>query len=377
MEKPELTVVATRKRSNLDHRAGALLLVGALVVGTASALWVGSDAARKPLPAREIAEQALRTALERGSSDEDVRSLLVSVRRLLGQRPLDSSTRVTYADLLLALSRRLDDTAASAAHATRAAALAPVTVPVVRRSSIVLVRSGRSREAAALTREMFSYDPDAAAALLLRLEPMLYPSEVKASLPDAPEAWLAWAHRLRLENRLEASHAVVLETLATWPDDLASLRFVAARAVRDADWEGLASLIPPERMFPDQPVAAPVLTYRARLKIHQGDLDGARQDIELALRLAGESHLVQILVGEALEALGEIDEARRHWNRALFALPADEKITRRNVLAKLARLEERHGKAADALRLWETLLRIDGNHAEAMRRVDALTSFDR
>jgi tetratricopeptide (TPR) repeat protein len=377
VERPELKVVETRDRRGLDPRARALLIAGALAVAVASALWTGADAAREPLPAREIAEQALRTALERGSSDDQVRAALVSVREILGRRPLDSATRVTYADLLLALSRRLEDTAAAAAHASRAASLAPVTVPVVRRAAIVLVRSGRSKEAAALTREMFAYAPDSAAELLLQLEPMLYPSEVAASLPDDAEAWLAWAHRLRLEGRLDASHEVVLEVQRRWPDDLESLRFVAARAVRDEDWGRLAELIPDDRVFPERPEAAPAITYRARLRIHRGELESARKDLDAALRLDGDSHLVQILVGEALEAMGEFDEARRHWNRALYSLPPDDVVTRRNVLAKLARLEDRHGKAADALRLWEALLRIDANHAEAARRVEALTSLDR
>jgi len=378
VEKPELTVVRRRRTSDgSDGRLAVLLLASGVALAALIALLVGSDPVRYPLAARDVAERALRQALEHGSADEGVRASLVTLRASLGRRSLDSRTRVIYADLLLALTRSLDDTAAAAAHASRAAELAPVTVPVVRRASFVLARSGRSPEATALTHEMFSYDPESAADLLFRLEPMLFGRQVTAALPPDPAAWLAWARRLRLANRHDESFTIVQLANAKWPDDLTALYFVCARAVRDEDWAMLGDLLPPDREFPADRDAAPVLAYRARLKSEQEDAAGARADIRRALELGEDSTLVHILVGEAHDALGDTEDARRHWNRALFVLPKAETTKRRNVLARLARLEDRHGRAADALHLWENLLRLDPAHAEARRRVKALTTFER
>jgi hypothetical protein len=50
---------------------------------------------------------------------------------------------------------------------------------------------------------------------------------------------------------------------------------------------------------------------------------------------------------------------------------------RRSLLEHLARMEERQGRAAAALRLWQALLALDAEHREARRHVDDLSGFAR
>ena len=80
--------------------------------------------------------------------------------------------RALYAELLLDLSGGTDPSAACF-HASRAADLNPVTVPVVRYAAHVLLRCGERAEALKLTHDMFGYDAARAAGLLISLEPFL------------------------------------------------------------------------------------------------------------------------------------------------------------------------------------------------------------
>jgi tetratricopeptide (TPR) repeat protein len=379
VDRPGLTLVGDPRRPRARQPRRALVLgIAAAVLGSGTAATVvGVDTARNPVEPREMARRALGLSLELGSDDSQVRGMLLELRSSLGRRPLDSSTRVVYAALLLNLGRRLADHRAAAYHALRAAQLAPVTVPVQRLSTLTLARTGDASLALARIREMFGYDPPAAARLLTEVEPLVEPNVLEEGLAGDPEAWFAWAAQLRRVGRLDEAYAWNERTRQRWADHLPTLRFVAARQVRDNDWDALERLLPADGSLSAVPEASPLLLYRARLKTTRGDPAGALEDIRRALALAGESNLTQILAGEAFEALGDYTAARRHWNRALFDVPADETATRRNVLAQLARLEERHGRPSAAVRLWESVLELEPSHAEAARRIRALTDFDR
>jgi hypothetical protein len=67
--------------------------------------------------------------------------------------------------------------------------------------------------------------------------------------------------------------------------------------------------------------------------------------------------------------------ARDYWTRALYRLLA-KPGTRGGAIHlryRLARLDEREGRAGDALREWRTILAERPDDAEARRRVAALT----
>ena len=144
MEEPKLKLVTQRTRDDgtaLAGRGTALGLAGLLAAAGLLATVLDVNPARRPLPAVRLAGIALEEALARGNTDEAVLSRLIELRRSLGRRPLDSRTRAVYAGLLLDLCRRLDDARAASFHASRAAALAPVSVGIVAASARVLARS--------------------------------------------------------------------------------------------------------------------------------------------------------------------------------------------------------------------------------------------
>jgi hypothetical protein len=149
-------------------------VLGLFVVGAAlGATWLGADEARRTIEVRELAEDALQTALQRGSADRDVRDALVDLRRTLGWRPLESKTRVIYASLVLGLATRLDDMRLAEFHAGRASELSPVTVSIVRASALVLANTGDPDRALRLVRRMFGYDAPRAAKTLAQIESLV------------------------------------------------------------------------------------------------------------------------------------------------------------------------------------------------------------
>lgn len=364
---PRLTVGARASRA----RGFAALLLVLASVATA----LGADAARHPLEAGKLAESALRLALVRGNDDPQVRAALVELCRELARSPLDSRTRAVYASLLTGLSRRMEDCKAASFHARRAAELAPVTVSVVRATALVLAHCGETDRALELTRDIFTYDAPAAALTLSQLAPLV-DRPIDAGIPATPAAWLAWAHQLLHDGRVSEGTDWLERTCRRWPDHWPALETLAVVATNHEDWAMLESLFPAGRELPDEPAAARPLLQRARLRAHQGDLAAARVDIERALALDGGTTATRILGGDAYESVGEFDLARRSWNRALFAL-ADHDPARPAVLGRLARLEERHGQPAAALRWWQALLELDPADAEARRRVDDLSGFRR
>ena len=329
------------------------------------------------MPSAELASAAVRTALERGSSDDEVRSRLIRLRREISRRPLDGLTRTIYASLLQGLSRSVEDTRAAAFHAGLAAELSPVTVPILRVASLVLARSGETEQALRLVRGMFEFDAPAAAALLERLEPFVYTDQLERGLADSPGAWIAWARLLHRTGRSPEADALMDRGHGRWPEDLSILLQLSARAVGKQDWNGLSDLLPEDLEIPDGPAAAQLLTYRARARAIEGAAEAARSDVRRALRLGGTELGVRTLAGDALQAVGDLAEARRLWNGLLFELGERSPETRKGILLRLARLEDADGPPATALRLWRSLLEIDPDHLEAQRRVDALAGVRR
>ena len=375
MVRPDLRIVAGTQEG-AERRAPRSVAIGfgALILAVAGlATLLGADSARVELEPREIASEAVRTALDQGSDSPEVRASMVGLRSNLGRRPLDNETRVAYASLVLGLSRTMDELRVAAFHARLAARLAPVTVPVIRGAALALVRTGDADEAVVLIHDMFGYDPGAAARLLIRCEPLLYKSQVEGAIAETPRAWAAWARQIRLEGRTSEAEDWFDRGHDRWPDDLPLLTQATRRAVRDRDWQKLETLLPPERELPEEPEAASLFVHRARLELQRGRPEAATADVERALRLGGGRQSVLIQAGDVYSTMGSDEEARRLWNRALYRLPADATAGRRTVLRRLARLEERVGRSGLALHHWRSILETDPEDGEARGRVAALT----
>ena len=198
--------------------------------------------------------------------------------------------------------------------------------------------------------------------------------DVADGLPPDPAAWLSWTEQLRKDGRDAEAENWLGQAHERWPDDLAVLARVAGSAVAREDWATVERLLPRNLELPDGPEAAPLLLHRARLAAVMTDQAGARQDLTLALERDPRSHATRVLAGEVYLALGNVVEARRQWNRALFTLAPEALDARARVLRLLARLEDRHGEPAAALRLWKAALTLDPSHAETRRRVDRLSA---
>jgi tetratricopeptide (TPR) repeat protein len=357
-------------------RAPAVAL--ALLVGGVAA-WSslrGADRARAPFDARALAEAALERAHASGSEAAPVRDAVLRLRRVLGRRPLDSASRVVYASALLGLGRSVDDLPAAVFHAERAVALAPVTLPVVRRATLVLAHTGEIGRALELVRSAFEFEPWAAADLLARIEPLLGDRNPGDGVAETPEAWLAWSIRLERDQRNAQAHAWLERAWRRWPDHAAILEHTALVALRHDDRATLEELFARELALPDGPTAATLLLHRARF-LAPRDPARARADVERALRIDGDRPGTLASAGQVALAIGDFDRARRLWVRALLALEGGDATARRDLLLRLARLEDDHGRAGDALRHWRALLEIDPEDTEARRRVRELTGLGR
>jgi tetratricopeptide (TPR) repeat protein len=374
MQERRLTLVR-EEDADAPGSGRGFALFAALLLGSAAVLatLVGADEARRSIPAREIGTAAINRSLEVGSADPEVRDAVVGLRRALGRRPLDSGTRIVYASVLLGLSRSLDDVRAAAFHADLAAQIAPVTVPVVSSATLVLARGRETGASVDWVRRMFGHDAPEAARALSRIEPFLSPDQLETALPPAPVAYLAWESRLRGDGRESDAELVLDRARSRWPDHPEILRRSASRALARRDYEALAALFPPDLVLPEEAASAPVLTFRARAAALRGDRESAREDLELALRLAGDRGEVRILAGDVFVVIEELDRARNLWNRELFLIAPEFPDRRVRVLRRLARLEERAGKGGAALRHWREVLKIATDDPEARTRVGALT----
>jgi len=358
---------STARRERTAAVGLGLLALGAALVGTL----LGADRSREPTRPVDTAREALFRVLDRGPTDPGVRELLGELRLQIGQRPLDARTRALYSALLLEMAIGPQDGPAPAFHATRAADLAPVTVPVVRAAALVLARSGEPEAAIGLVREMFGYDAEKAAGLLAALETFLDPMRIEDAVPLDPQAWLAWAREIRNQGRTDDADAWINRAHEQWPDHLGVRQKVAARAVQRQDWPALAMVLPLEEELPDSAESALLLAFRARVRAEAGDTEGARGDAEKAASLSGHSPTVLLHCGDALLAAGDMGGARRQWSRALFGISprSGSSVERIRLLVRMARFEDDHGKPAAALRAWKAVLEEDPEQAEALRRV--------
>ena len=361
MERPELRLVRDdRSRAGIPAATGIAAIT---LVGAAIATVVGADAARAPSRASSLAAEAGRAALEHGADDARAREALVELRREVGRRPRDGATRATYAAALLdSAGETAAAREAAAFHASRAAADAPVSVPVVASATRTLARCGRAESAVPLVRSTFGCAPAAGATLLLELEAYLPDAEARA-LPDRPAAWSAWGLALRRSGRREEGTRRLELTVARWPDEADSRRLASLVAAAEGRWDDL------DRLVPERPADATLLALRARLLARRGDRAGAAETALAAVRASDGAPAVRELAGSALLDAGEIAAAREAWERALWSLPATAgtRATRLRLRLALARLERDHGRAGDALRAWRAVLEIDPSNAEALR----------
>ncbi|MCP3979793.1 MAG: hypothetical protein GY716_10765 [bacterium] len=353
------------------QRVVSVTLAGALFFAAALATLAGADAARSGNETRTRARDAVDRSLETEGRSPAVRDALRSLRTIVEQRPLNARARVDYAALILAVAADIEESSAAAFHARIAAKLSPVTVPVVRRSAIVLARCRDVDHAQAITRRMFGYDPDAAARLLSQLEPLLYDAELHDAIPDNASAWMAWCLQLRVDARTNEGLACLQQLHDRWPDHVPALDRLAAAAVRTRNWDDLAALFPPQDDR-EATFSATSFTLRARLRAARGDRAGAQRDLRRALDTQDVPALARALAGETLEQLGDIDGARREWNRLLYELPDSSAGARIDALRRLARMEASTGHSGVALRHWHSLLALAPDDREALQEVDRL-----
>jgi tetratricopeptide (TPR) repeat protein len=224
---------------------------------------------------------------------------------------------------------------------------------------------------------MFGYDARGAAAMLSQIETLVFNVDLDRGLPPAPEAWMAWSRQLETERRSAEAAEWRARTLERWPDHVPALARTAAFAFGRGDWDALAELLPPGGRLPeDDRQSATLYAWRAHLDWHSGDRQAALADMERALELQ-DTGRIRTISGDLFEKMGDATRARSDWNRALFGTAATSTSSRRGLLLRLARLEDRHGRPAAALRFWEALLALDPAHAEARRRIDDLAGFKR
>jgi tetratricopeptide (TPR) repeat protein len=373
----ELKIVSHHTAEAGSNRMLPVVLIAVFFLAvTVFATLSGAGSARQPILVDELANQIIERTLIHGSDDATVRSMLVEIRREIGRRPLQSRTRVTYSAVLLSLSKQLADLTAVSFHASQAARLSPTTVPILQIAVRVLARTGDADQALTHIHEMFAFDAAAASGLLSEMEPQLSAVQLVSAIPDLPEAWWAWCQHLRRSpGRMEHGDQCMEQASDRWPQNLRMLIQVTGRAAEQQDWGRLAELLPQDRELPDEPLTAQLLTYRARLRTASGDQASAYQDLDRAITLAGSSSSFQILAGDAYAALDDPEEARKQWKLAMRSLPVNAVHSRRDVLLRMARLEDRFGLAATALRIWESVLDLEPDHPEATRRVRELTGL--
>jgi hypothetical protein len=193
-------------------------------------------------------------------------------------------------------------------------------------------------------------------------------------IPATSAAWLAWSIRLRMNGREAEADARLADLLARWPGDLDALRVAASAAASRSRIDELVRLVPPSLVLPDTESAAVLHAFRAWSKAVSGDAAGARADAQAAVSLSREDTWVLTLAGDA-EVATDPALAREYWNRALYKLLAAE-ATRdqaRWLRSRLARLDEREGRAGDALRAWRAIIAEHADDAEAKQRIAELT----
>ncbi len=377
MEPSALRIVTAREPAPAHGGRRQAWVLGALVLLAAlGATLLGADRARRPIESRELARRTILRSIEIGSEDAEVRQALRSLRGELGLRPIDARTRAVYATLLIGVSREIVHTRLAAFHATRAAELAPVTVPVIRYAAHVLARAGAGADSRELIHAMFGYDPDSAAELLSEIRPFLTDDETAQALADEPAAWMAWSARLRQQGLLPESETWLRRAHERWPGALEVLEQLAIRAFQATDYEALTALLAERDDLPRERGSARLLGLRAVARAAGPSREPVLEDVRAARSLLPDDPHTMMYCATALERAGDPAGARDLWIRAAFLAGSNDRLEL-SALVRLARLEDREGSAASALRTWRAVLRIEPDHLEARRRVDDLTGFTR
>jgi O-antigen ligase/tetratricopeptide (TPR) repeat protein len=366
-------VVPPEGRGSSRAFPAAPVLAGSLAFAAFAATLLDAGAARAAASPWERSAGAARAALRNGPADPLVRETLLDLRARIGRRPFDADARVAYAAVLLEAAFGTPDLAAAAFHARAAVGVSPVSRPVVTTAADVLLRTGEPEAALDLVRAMFGWDPHEAARLLARAEPLVSPAPLERALPDDPEAWEAWALRLARDGRREAARARREAAYARWPDDPAVRAAAADEALRRGVVAAFRAIIPTTLAVPAGPLGVALLAHRARAKGLAGDREGARTDAWAAAREGDEEAGPLLRAGDALEAVGEITVARDLFTRAAHAARSERGSSLRiAALLRVARLDEREGRAGDALRVSRDVLALDPRNREAADRVDRL-----
>jgi hypothetical protein len=354
VERPELKVVPEERE---QPRGSSPALLGVAVLAAAGlATAFGADAARRPFDPASLAESALARSLAADDPRpaEQAEALL---RARLRRNPLDGATRTIAASPIAETATNDVERKVAALQAEAAARLTPADVGVARGAARVLARCGGSDLALQRIARLFAYAPSVAAAALADIEPFVEGDRILDGLPQDPVAWLAWSERLRNTGRGQEADARLALLLERWPDDLAALRVAAAVAASRNRIDDLKRLVPPTLALPATTESASLYAYRARTKAAGGDAAGARADAAFAVKLSRGDPWVLALAGDALVER-EPPIARDYWTRALYGLLASRESRGAAVWVRfrLARLDDREGRAGDALRAWRSIL---------------------
>ena len=371
MERPELKLV-TAERSRARRPAAAVL--GAAVLAAAALATVfGADAARRPFDPAPLAESALARTIS-ANDPKPARDAQELLRARLRRTPLDAASRTIAASLSAETATTDAERAAAAEQARAATRLVRTDEWIAHGAARVLARCGRSDLALEEIARMFTYAPDEAAATLGEVEPFVAGDRLEDGLPESPAAWLAWSSRLRPAGREDEADARLAALLARWPGDLTALRVAASVAAGRNRIDELQRLVPPSLALPETTEAASLYAFRARAKAAAGDAAGSHADAQRAVALSRDDPWVLALAGDATVE-SEPALARTYWTRALYALLSTE-ATRGGAIwlrFRLARLDDREGRAGDALRAWRGILAERPNDGEAKRRIAELT----
>jgi tetratricopeptide (TPR) repeat protein len=371
VEQPELKLVTaepTRPRNRAALGFGAGVLAAAAV-----ATLFGADAARRPFNSGKLAEAAMAQTLA-GNDPRPAHEALNVLRERLRRVPLDASARMIAASLEAETAIDGTERAKSVDQVLAATRLVSSDEWVSRGAARVLARCGRIDLALREIARMFDYAPADAAATLAHLEPFVPPEQLESGIPESAAAWLAWSVKLRADGRNDEADARLTTLLTRWPGDLSALRVAASVAVGRERIDELLRLVPPTLILQETGENASLLAFRARSKAVSGDAAGSHADAVKAIALSGGSPWVLVQAGDAVAA-NEPALARDYWTRALYRL--NEKTETRGgaiwVRFRLARLNDREGRAGDALRGWRSILAERPDDREANRRIAELT----
>jgi tetratricopeptide (TPR) repeat protein len=349
-------------------------MLGAVVLAAAAlATAFGADDARRPFNAARLAEDSFARSLA-GGDPAIAGEALATLRARLATNPLDAASRTVAASLMTEIAADASERGAAADQAATATRLVRSDEFVARAAARVLARAGRSDEALREIAAIFAYAPGMAALALSEIEPFVAPDELERGIPAQPEAWLAWTWKLRELGRDEEADARLASALDRWPEDLSVRQAAASLAAGREQIPELVRLVPPSMVLPATAEAATLIAYRARSKAASGDRDGAVGDAAQAVALRPGDPWVMVAAGDALSTVDAV-AARGYWNRALYDLEARavDDGTTVWIHFRLARLDDREGHGANALRHWRSILAMRPGNAEAKRRIDELT----